>query len=435
MNGSLNILCCFSKGVHIPMGIITVTGGNKLSGELNVHGAKNSALPILAATVLIKGETVIHNCPKLSDINAAINILRHLGCIVKRDGHTITVNSKNITESFIPDSLMREMRSSIIFLGALIARTGNAKLSSPGGCELGPRPIDIHIAALKNLGVDITEEGGLLNCKVKNKLKGKIINFPVPSVGATENALIAATVAEGKTVIHNAAREPEISDLANFLRMAGAKITGENIGVIEVEGVKRLNSLEHRVISDRIEAATYMSCAAATGGEIYLKKINPDFLLPVIEVFNKSGCEIVTGVNGLWLKAPKQIKSVETVKTYYYPGFPTDAAPTTLAMLLKSNGATVFVENIFQNRFKYVDELKRFGANISVEGKVAIVFGKEKLYGAKVECTDLRGGAATVVAALSSVGTSFINKIYHIDRGYENLVENLKNLGADISRK
>lgn len=417
------------------MSKIIVRGGNRLSGEMAVHGAKNSALPILAATVLCRGESTIHNCPRLSDINAAIKILEHLGCSVKRQNDTITVNSENIKNNYIPDNLMREMRSSIIFLGSIVSRTGAALLSSPGGCELGPRPIDIHISALRSLGVDIDEDHGNLNCKVKKSLKGAEIIFPLPSVGATENAMIAASVSKGRTIIRNAAREPEIADLADFLRAAGAKIKGDESGNIEITGVQRLHAAEHTVISDRIAAATYMSAAAVTGGDIYLKNIMPKYLLPVLDSFREAGCEITADDRDLHLKAPERLKSVSTIKTHFYPGFPTDAAPTTLAMLTVADGTSIFVENIFENRFKYIDELKRLGAKVSVEGKVAVVRGVESLWGASVECTDLRGGAALVVAALAAKSVTYINKIHHIERGYENMEGNLAKLGANIIRE
>lgn len=416
------------------MSKLIINGGKRVCGELSLQGAKNAALPILAATVLIKGESVIHNCPKLSDIDAAIKILKHLGCVVTRENNTITVNSTGVHSSNIPDNLMREMRSSIIFLGSIVARTNQAKLCSPGGCELGPRPIDIHLSALKKLGVDINEHYGSLNCKVNGFLKGTEIFLPLPSVGATENAVIAATVARGKTIIHNAAREPEIANLIEFLNNAGAKIYHSD-GFIEIDGVEELHSSTVTVIPDRIVASTYMSAAAITGGELLLKNVNSSHLLPMLDVFAKSGCEIKQESNMLYINATKKLNCVDMVKTHYYPGFPTDAAPTTLAMLTVSNGTTVFVENIFQNRFKYIDELKRMGAKISVEGKVAVVSGVKNLWGSNVNCTDLRGGAALIVAALKANGQSTIDMLCHVERGYENIDQNLLQLGIDIKRE
>ena len=415
------------------MSRLEIKGGKRVLGELVVQGSKNAALPILAATVLIKGESIIHNCPNLSDIDAAIKILKHLGCSVKREDHTIIVNSIGVNNFDIPDNLMLEMRSSIIFLGSIIARTNKAKMCSPGGCELGPRPIDIHISALKKLGVDINEHYGSLNCKVNGYLKGCEIFLPIPSVGATENAVIAASVAEGKTIIHNAAREPEIANLISFLNSAGAKIFYKD-GYIEIEGVKELSGASCSVIPDRIVASTYMSCAGITGGELLLKNINTSHLIPVIDAYIKSGCEIKQESNMLYISAPKKLNSIEFVKTHYYPGFPTDAAPTLLSMLCVSNGTTVFVENIFENRFKYVEELKRMGAKINLEGKVAVVHGVKQLWASNISCTDLRGGAALVVAALKAEGTSQIDKLNHIERGYEDIENNLSKIGVEIKR-
>lgn len=415
------------------MSKLVIHGGKSLKGEISLQGSKNAALPILAATVLINGVSVIHNCPNLSDITAAIKILKHLGCVVKRDNKTIIIDSTNIINHNIPDLLMREMRSSIIFLGSIIARTNKANMCSPGGCELGPRPIDIHIFALKALGVNIDDNGGSLNCETNGFLSGTEITLPLPSVGATENAIIAATVAKGKTIIRNAAREPEIADLIDFLNKAGAKIYYQD-GYIEIEGVSSLKGATHTVIPDRIVASTYMSAVAITGGELLLKNVNTKHLIPVLDCFKQSGCEIKYEQDLLYLSAPKRLKSIDTVKTHYYPGFPTDSAPTTLAMLTVAQGTSIFIENIFENRFKYIDELKRMGAKVNSHGKVAVVKGVKNLWGSSVECTDLRGGAALIVAALSAKGKTEISKLCHIERGYEDIEFNLKKLGANIKR-
>ncbi len=417
------------------MSSLIIKGNQRLEGEISLHGAKNSALPILAATVICNGECIIHNVPRLSDIDAAIRILRHVGCIVYREDNTVVVNSKYIDCDSIPDNLMREMRSSIIFLGSILARCKKATLSGPGGCELGPRPIDIHISALKRLGAQIDEDHGNLNCRIEKGLHGAEITFPLPSVGATENAMILASVAKGKTVIRNAAREPEIKDLADFLKGAGAKISGEESGTIEITGVSSLSGVEHTVIPDRIAVSTYMSAVSITGGELLMNNVVTEHIVPVTECFKAAGVKLLLEENKLFLKAPPKLKGGYTVKTHFYPGFPTDAAPTTLAMMSAAEGTSVFVENIFSNRFKYIDELKRMGAKVSVEGKVAIVNGVDDLWGSTVECTDLRGGAALVVAALKAHGTTKINKIYHIDRGYDSIECYLKKLGAEIIRK
>ncbi len=419
----------------ILMAKIYINGGKRLNGELSIHGAKNSALPILAATLLCSGESILHNCPRLSDVDVSIKILKSLGCVCTRDGETVTVNAKEVAGNEIPDNLMREMRSSIVFLGAIIGRTKSALVSSPGGCELGPRPIDIHIAALEQLGVQITEDHGYLKCGVPESLKGTEINLSFPSVGATENIILAAALSEGTTVIHNAAREPEISDLADFLNSAGAKIYGAGSDKIVINGVKKLGGAEHTVIPDRIVTATYIAAAAVTGGDLVLKNIMPSHQVALLNIFRQSGCEIAPHSNYLRIRSVSRPKRIPTIRTMVYPGFPTDAGPPVMAMMCVANGTTVFVENIFQNRFKYIDELKRLGANIKTQGNVAVIEGTKKLSGAATECTDLRGGAALVVAGLAAEGTTEIDKIFHIDRGYQDIEKNLYALGADIKRE
>lgn len=414
------------------MSKLIITGGKRLSGEISVHGAKNSVLPILAATVLNRGVSTIHNCPDLSDVKSAVKILRHLGCRCSLSKGTVTVDSNTLKCSQIPDELMREMRSSVMFLGAILGRCGRASISAPGGCELGPRPIDLHISSLIKLGAKVREKHGIIEFSVPEKLKGCEINLSFASVGATENIILAAAVAEGVTVIHNAAKEPEICDLADFLNHCGARIYGCGTDTVTVYGSQELNGCEHTVIPDRIAAATYMAAAAVTGGNIILKNVNPQHLKAVNAVFEEAGCDIKLTNNSLSLYAPQRLKRVSTVRTVVYPGFPTDAGPLVLAMLSKACGTSVLVENIFENRFKYVDELKRFGAKISIQGRVAVIEGTDTLSAAPCKCTDLRGGAALVIASLAACGTSVIDEIHHIKRGYENISERLGALGANI---
>ncbi len=417
------------------MSELVINGGKKLSGEICVQGAKNSVLPVLAATVLCGGECVIHNCPELSDVETSLKILAHLGCGCKKDGDTVAVNARDISDCSIPDTLMREMRSSVVFLGAVIGRTGKAVISSPGGCELGPRPIDLHLSSLNKMGVTVKEEHGYLNCTAENGLHGAEITLNFPSVGATENIILAAVLAEGDTVIHGAAKEPEISDLADFLNSAGARINGCGSDTVRIRGVKTLGGAEHSIIPDRIVAATYMACAAVTGGNITLKNVMPPHMASILWLFNESGCKVNINGKSINLLSPQRLLRVPTVRSLVYPGFPTDAGPIAAALLCKADGTSVFVENIFENRFRYVDELKRFGAKIKTEGKIAVIEGVTELSAADCKATDLRGGAALVIAALAANGKSRIGEIQHIERGYEDITENLRLIGADISKE
>ncbi len=413
---------------------IVINGSKRLNGEIEVHGSKNSVLPILAASVLADGESVIHNCPKLSDVDAAVKILEHLGCKVKREEHTVTVDSSDITTSEIPDSLMREMRSSVIFLGAILGRTNKALLSTPGGCEIGLRPIDMHLSSMEQLGASVTEEHGRLEFTAENGLKGAKITLSFPSVGATENIMIAASVAEGTTIIMNAAREPEISDLADYLNGCGAKILGAGDSTIVIHGVKGLTGTTHTVIPDRIAASTYLIAGAMTQGKVAIKDIIPAHLGALIPILTEAGCDITTGCRRICLSAPPRLSRVKMVRTMPYPGFPTDVQAPLTAMLSIAEGTSVIVENIFECRFKHISELTRLGARISVEGRMAVIEGVPYLTGASVVAPDLRGGFALVLAGLSAKGETRITEIEHIDRGYEAPEELLRKLGADIKR-
>lgn len=413
---------------------LVIEGENRISGEIDVQGAKNSALPLLAGCVLADGEVVLHNCPRLSDVFAACRILTCLGCKCKSHGNTITVDSKDISGCCVPDELMREMRSSIVFLGAVLGRLGECSLSFPGGCELGPRPIDMHISALKQMGVLIKEEHGVLQCSCPRGLKGTRISLSFPSVGATENVMLAACLAKGDTVIYNAAREPEISDLANFLNSCGARISGHGSSTVYITGVKRLHGCEYSVMPDRIAACTLLGAAAVTNGEISLKNVRSQDIDSVIPVFEQMGCTVYPYEDRIYLCSKKPLKAVRTIRTMPYPGFPTDAQAIVMAALTKAQGTSVIVENIFENRYRHVDELVRMGADIKAEGKVAVVEGVKRLYGANVRATDLRGGAALVIAALAAEGETTLTNIKLIDRGYEEIEKQLGSVDAKIIR-
>lgn len=416
------------------MSLILVEGGRRLNGAITVQGAKNSVLPILAATLLCGDTCRIRRCPRLQDVETTTEILRHLGCRVWWEREDLLVDSSTVCCWEIPDDLMRKMRSSVIFLGAILARCGQAKISYPGGCELGPRPIDLHLAALRQLGAEIDELGGSLCCRAE-EMNASELMLSLPSVGATENAILAACGAAGTTTIHNAAREPEICDLQNFLCAMGADVRGAGSSTVYVVGKRRLHGCDHQVIADRIVAATYLSAAAGAGGDICLQEVDPTHFSTVTSVLAQAGCRITCDETSVRLQSDRPLRGISPVRTSPYPGFPTDAQAVVMAALLRSQGTSVFVENMFENRYRHTAELRRMGADIRPEGRVAVLCGTQKLHAARVDSTDLRGGAALVVAGLQAEGITAVGEIHHIQRGYADIVGDLSQLGAAIRRE
>lgn len=413
---------------------LIINGSKRLEGRIKVHGSKNSSLPILASSLLSGGECVLHNCPELSDVRAACDILSYLGCKVSRSSDTVTVDSSSVTKWNIPEKLMHEMRSSIVFLGSILSRMHKAQLYTPGGCEIGLRPIDLHLSSLRLLGADIDEKCGELTGSLEKGFVGRNITLAFPSVGATENIIIAAAVSDGVTNIFNPAREPEITDTINFLNACGAKIKINSDSSITICGVRKLHGCEYTVMPDRITAATYLSAVATAGGDVLVENTVTAHLKSVISVFEQMGCILINEENGVRIKKKERLHCVKTIKTMPYPGFPTDAQAPVMAAACLACGTSVITENIFESRFKHVPWLVKMGADIKTEGRAAFVTGVETLYGTKVCATDLRGGGALVTAALAARGETVVTQIHHIDRGYENIEKNLSAIGADIRR-
>ncbi len=416
------------------MSRLVIEGGKPLHGTISVHGSKNAVLPILAASILCKhGITTIRNCPNLRDVKTTVKILRCLGVKVKRSRNTVTIDARGPLRSRIPKKLMLRLRSSIIFMGAITARNKKAKISSPGGCELGARPIDLHIKALEELGCHINEKRNYLHVCGK-KLTNGALSLIFPSVGATENILLASCLTPGVTTIHGAACEPEIVDLANFLNAMGADITGAGTSQITVRGVSELHATDYTIMPDRIATITYLCCAAVTGGSVTLTDTIPEHLESALSCLARCGCNIEAEGSIIRLQAPPRLSALPLLETTPYPGFPTDAQSLFLALLSTADGASMIIENIFENRFKTAHELSKMGADIEVFKDKATICGKPHLVGAEVSACDLRGGAALVIAALAATGTTVIDHVCYIDRGYESLEANLTALGASIKR-
>lgn len=409
-----------------------ICGGRKLKGSINIQGAKNAALPILAATVAVGGENYIDNCPKISDVFKMIEILNELGCKCKMQEKVVCVNSNDLSTWHISEKSMKVMRSSIFLTGAILGRLGRVELAQPGGCNIGKRPIDLHLMGLEKLGAKIQQDDNRIVCST-NGLKGAIIELDFPSVGATENLILAAINADGETHIKNCAREPEIIDLSNYLNKCGAKVYGAGSNYIRVEGKKKMRGTLHRIISDRIEAGTFIAAVAAAGGSIELKSAEAKNMISVITAFRRMGCEIIANddKNELNVNVNNRTKSI-SLSTAPYPGFPTDMQSQLVAALVKADGVSEIEENIFENRFNYIKYLKRMGANIDILGRSAIINGVCSLNGNRVKAQDLRGGSALTIAGLAANGVTFVDDVYHIERGYEDFHKKLKYLGADI---
>jgi len=407
-----------------------IEGGKRLEGTTYVSGSKNASLPIIAATLLNGGINKLYNVPNIHDTQMMFKILETLGCKIQKSNGKIIIDSKNVDSFEIPENLMREMRSSVIIAGALLARKKKVIFTYPGGCDIGSRPIDLHIKSFEKLGISVKEEFGYIMCEA-DEIIGNDIHLDFPSVGATENIMMASVMSKGVTTIHNAAMEPEIVDLQNALNSMGAKIEGAGTNNIIIKGVEKLKDLSYNIIPDRIEAGTLLCAVAITGGNIKLQKVIPDHIKTLLNKLEEMGCSIEVGKNEVFLKAPKKLKAVD-IKTLPYPGFPTDLQSILGVTLTVAKGTSVIVENIFENRYKYLSELTKMGAKSTIEGRTAVIKGVRKLNKANVRATDLRGGAAMVIAGLNAKGRTCIDNIEYILRGYEKLDVKLKSLGANI---
>jgi len=415
------------------MSKIIVRGGRPLKGTVRIHGAKNSVLPILAAGLLAEeGTSVIHDVPALDDVRNILQVLAALGAKAKQSGSTVRMQAPRLSSYEAPYELVRKMRASFLVMGPLLARLGKARISLPGGCAIGTRPIDQHLKGFEAMGAEIGFGQGTIEASVKGRLRGAKIYLDIASVGATENIMMAASMAEGTTLIENAAKEPEIVDLANFLNAMGAKVRGAGTGVIRIEGVDRLRGVEHTVIPDRVEAGTFMIASAITGGDVYIEGAIRDHLGPVVAKLEEMGVIVEHDENGIRVAAGGGPLRAVDVKTLPYPGFPTDMQAQMMALLLRAEGTSIVTETVFENRFMHVEELVKMGADIKVDGRTAIVTGGTRLVGASVCASDLRAGAALICAGLAAEGVTEVSGVHHIERGYMDIVGKLAALGADV---
>lgn len=412
---------------------LAIQGGHRLTGTVRIHGAKNAALPILAATVLATGESVLEDVPDLQDIRVMTTILQQLGAKVHTLGSTIRVDATQLASTEVPEHLMRQMRSSIFLMGPILARYGQVRVSTPGGCTIGSRPIDLHLKGLRAMGAQIEERHGYIECTA-TRLRGANISLDLPSVGATENLIMAAVFADGVTVIENAAREPEIVDLADYLNAMGAKVEGAGDDTVTITGVERLEAVNYRVIPDRIVTGTMMLAAAITQGDVTLTNTKADHLGAVITKLRETGVHVLVKGDEIQIRSDRRPLAVEQIRTTYYPGFPTDLQSPFMALLSIAKGSSVITESVFEGRFKHVSELNRMGAKIKTDLRTAFIEGAPELSGAIVEASDLRAGAALILAGLAANGTTYVEQLHHIDRGYERVEDLFASLGARIKR-